>query len=270
MSDSDTSENLRVTCEIRDHVAEVRLSRPDKLNALDIAMFERLVELGEALAANSDLRVVVLSGDGKAFCAGIDLECLSLLNSPQGHARLLSRSHGIANLFQRAALIWRELPVPVIAALHGSVLGGGLQIGLAADIRISAPATRFSIMESRWGIVPDMGGTLLLRSLTRADVIRELTYSARMFDASEALSLGLVTRIADDPRAEAMALAHEIATRSPDAIRAAKRLFDASEPLDEAALVRESAEQILLFHGADHKEAVRANIERRTPEFAAR
>jgi enoyl-CoA hydratase/carnithine racemase len=262
--------SVRVTCEIRDHVADVRLARSEKLNALDLDMFERIVEVGESLIADADVRAVVLSGEGKAFCAGIDIECLTLLSDQEGHARLLNRSHEQSNLFQRAALIWRDLGVPVIAALHGSVLGGGLQIALAADIRIAEAETRFSIMESRWGIIPDMGLTVLMNGLTRADVVRELTYTGRVFDASEALDLGLLTRVSENPHAAALALAHEIAGRSPDAIRAAKRLFNAMDPLDGAALTRESVEQILLFGGEDHKEAVRANLERRSPTFRDR
>jgi enoyl-CoA hydratase/carnithine racemase len=270
MTDLEQSTTGRVTCDIRNHVADVRLARPEKLNALDIRMFEEIVDVAAALASNRDVRAIVLSGEGKAFCAGIDLESLSLLDSPEGHARLLERSHGTSNLFQRAAMAWREMDIPVIAALHGTVLGGGFQIGLAADVRIADPSTRFSIMESRWGIIPDMGGTMLMKTLTRPDVIRELTYSARMFNADEALALGLLTRIAEEPRAAAMALAEEIAGRSPAAIRAAKRLFNASDALDEEALLRESVEQILLFHGEDHREAVAANVERRAPNFGSR
>ena len=270
MADLGNSSGVRVTCDIQDHVADVRLSRPEKLNALDLAMFERLVEVGEALAADNDVRAVVISGEGGAFCAGIDLECLAMLTAPEGHARLLGRTHGSSNLFQQAALIWHDLGVPVIAALHGSVLGGGFQIGLAADIRIADPSARFSIMESRWGIIPDMGGTVLMQCLTRSDVIRELTYSGRMFDAQEALGFGLVTRIVEDPRSAALALAQEIANRSPDAIRAAKRLYNAAAPLDAQALLRESVEQVILFDGADHKEAVTANMNRRAPEFRRR
>ena len=267
MNDTIPETTERVTVEIADHVADVRLSRPDKRNALDMQMFYELVKAGEALAFDRDVRAIVLSGEGKSFCAGIDLRCLSELNSPDGHAQLLERSHGAANLFQRAALIWREMPVPVIAALHGSAFGAGLQIGLAADIRIAAPATSFSIMESRWGIVPDMGGTIVLQALARSDVIRELTYSARIFSAEEALQLGLLTQIAEDPRLVAMTLAREISARSPSAIRAAKRLFNAVTPVGEAALVREAMEQILLLGGRDHREAARANLERRDPRF---
>jgi len=257
----------RVKVTMRGHVADVRLARPEKLNALDVAMFQRISDVAAELADDRSVRAVVLSGEGKAFCAGIDLECLSSLNRPEGHAALLARTHGSSNLFQNAALAWRQLDVPVIAALHGNVFGGGFQLGLAADIRVADPASRFSIMETRWGIVPDMGGTLLMRAYAREDVIRELTYTGKTFTAPEALAFGFVTQVAEEPIAVALALAEDIAGRSPDAIRAAKRLFNASLPLEPAALARESAEQILLFQGHNHREAVSANLERRSPDF---
>ena len=203
----------RVSVSVQDAIADVRLNRPDKLNALDTAMFSALSEASAAIAARADVRAVVLSGNGRGFCAGLDLA--SLADGAPEH--LQQRTHGIANTFQNAAWGWRSLAVPVIAAIHGAAFGGGLQIALGADIRIVAPDATLAIMEGRWGLVPDMAGIVLLRGLVRDDVARELTYTARQVSGTEAVGLGLATRAADDPRAAALDLAAEIADSSPRA-----------------------------------------------------
>lgn len=223
----------RVTVEVSDGVADVRLTRADKHNGLDAAMFEALNEAIEEVAGDSEARAAVLSGEGPSFCAGLDFK--SFLSGQADLERGFARREGEAeNFAQRSAHGWRSLRVPVIAALHGNALGGGLQLALAADLRIAAPGTRLSVMEIRYGLIPDMGLSQTLPGLVRDDVARELTYSGRVVEAAEALELGLLTRISEDPRAEAMELAAEIARKPPEAIRSAKRLLNEASRADAA------------------------------------
>jgi enoyl-CoA hydratase/carnithine racemase len=253
----------RVTWTIENGVADVRLARPDKMNALDPAMFAGILRAIETLGQFPGLRAVVLSGEGRAFCAGLDMA--SMAGAGAG-TDLTARTHGMANDFQQVAWGWRTLPVPVIAAVHGVAFGGGLQIASGADIRIAAPDTRFSVMELKWGIVPDMAGFVLWHGTVRDDVLRELTYTAREFGADEAQAFGFVTRLAEDPHAEALTLARAIAGRNPDAIRAAKRL--ANHEGDAAAvLLAESVEQAALLRSPNQIEAVMANMQKRSPQF---
>lgn len=277
---STSSERIILT--IEDGVAEVRLNRPDKMNALDPAMFDALIETGQQLARAPGLRAVVLSGAGRAFCAGLDMQSMAGLagggeggeggesgeSGEGGAGRLAARTHGISNRPQFACMVWRELPVPVIAAVHGVAFGGGLQVALGADLRYVTADTRMSVMEIKWGLVPDMAGMLLMRGLVRPDRLRELIYSGRIVDGEQACALGLATAVVDDPRATALATARDIANRSPDAIRAAKRLMQVSEHGDGAAiLLAESVEQDRLIGGANQREAVTANMEKRAPVF---
>jgi enoyl-CoA hydratase/carnithine racemase len=217
----------RVLVDIADGVATVRLNRPDKRNALDREMFQAIADAGEQLKSASDVRAVVLSGEGKSFCAGLDLAMFGGLDhdAEPGNPGTLQPS-GVTHLGQQVAWVWQELPVPVIVAVHGHALGGGLQIALGADIRIVHPDAQLSVREVHWGLVPDMTGTFFLSKLVGADVAKELTFTARIFDGREAAALGLATRLSDDPLTDALALAAEIAGRSPDAVRAAKRLFN--------------------------------------------
>ncbi|MGH3166858.1 MAG: crotonase/enoyl-CoA hydratase family protein [Trebonia sp.] len=255
----------RMSISVGDGVADVRLNRPDKLNAIDTAMFAALSQASAAVAARGDVRVVVLSGNGRGFCAGLDLSSLAG-GVPES---LRKREHGIANLFQNAAWGWRSLAVPVIAAIHGVAFGGGLQIALGADIRIVAPDATLAVMEARWGLVPDMAGIALLRGLVRDDVARELTYTARQVSGAEAVSLGLATRAADDPRSAAMDLARQIASGSPLAVKAAKRLFGLAQDAGaDALLVAESVEQEALLSGPDVAEIIAAQAAQRLPRFA--
>lgn len=254
---------------IADGVADVRLNRPQKMNALSPAMFDAIIAAGERLAREADLRAVVLSGNGNAFCAGLDLESMAALDEVGRKTPIAERTHGLSNYAQHICMLWRELPVPVIAALHGVAFGGGLQLALGADLRFVAPDTRLSVMEMKWGLVPDMGGMVLTRGLVRDDRLRELIYTARVVSANEAIELGLATRVCDDPRAQALATAREIAQRSPDAIRAAKRLLHVAAHGDTAAtLLAESIEQNALIGGANQREAVAANLQKRAPHFA--
>ena len=264
----------RVAIEIKDGVADVRLVRADKMNALDMAMFEALVKATERLSREKGLRAVVLSGEGRAFCAGLDMGRFAAMNDsggngiPGGEKRDLTiRTHGQANFAQQAVWGWRQLPVPVIAAVHGVAFGGGFQLALGADLRYVAPDTRMSIMEIKWGLVPDMAGTPILATLMRDDILRELTYTGRVFSAQEGQSYGLVTCICDDPRAAALETALEIAGKSPDAIRAAKRMLNNLSVDPGPALLAESVEQQKLIGSANQLEAVRANIEKRAPRF---
>lgn len=262
----------RVRLTIEDGVAHLRLNRPNKMNALDPAMFEAIIEAGTQLGARTDIRAVVLSGEGRAFCAGLDLE--RMLAAANGDPLLPSidltrRTHGITNYAQHLVWIWRELPVPVIAAIHGVAFGGGFQLALGADLRYVAPGTRLGIIEAKWGLVPDMCGTQLMRHLAREDVVRELTYTGRVFTAEEAVAYGLATRVADHPVAAALSTAREIADRSPDAIRAAKRLLNLSAISDVATgLAAETSEQAALLGRPNHVEAVKNSLENRTPQWS--
>lgn len=262
----------RIRIELHDGVADVRLARADKMNALDDALFEALRRSGEQLKTLPGLRAVVLSGEGRAFCAGLDTANFAQMAAGGGGAQRLlqgQRTPGGANPPQQAVMVWRELPVPVIAAVHGAAYGGGLQLMLAADLRLVAADARLSVMEIHWGLVPDMGGMVLLRGLVRDDVARELVYTGRVFDGAEALRLGLATRLCADPRAEALALAREIASRPPQAMRAAKRLLDMAAHADaKDLLLAESREQAALIGAPEQVEAVSARLQQRAPKFA--
>jgi enoyl-CoA hydratase/carnithine racemase len=256
----------RVSVQIADGVADVRLSRPEKLNAIDPLMFGALIDVGERLRSRPDVRAVVLSGEGRAFCAGIDMRRFS--DGDAAPRPLSPRTHGIANGPQRAVLVWRDLPVPVIAAVHGVAFGAGFQLSLGADIRYLDPETRLSVMEVEWGLVPDMAGTALMRRLARDDVVRELCYTGRVFSAREALDYGFATRVSDAPRDAALAQARVIAAKSPDAVRAAKRLFNniSDEGMAEC-LLAESTARDALVQGVNHRQAVAARLAKRPPVF---
>jgi enoyl-CoA hydratase/carnithine racemase len=264
----------RVSISITEGVADVRLVRADKMNALDAAMFEALVAATERLSREKGLRAVVLSGEGRAFCAGLDMGRFAAMNEnggngiPGGGNRDLTvRTHGQANFAQQAVWGWRQLPVPVIAAIHGVAFGGGFQLALGADMRFLSADARMSIMEIKWGLVPDMAGTPILASLVRDDILRDLTFSGRIFSAQEALTYGLATRICDDPRGAALEVALEIAGKSPDAIRAVKRMLNKLSVDPGPALLAESVEQQKLLGSPNQTEAVRANIDKRAPRF---
>ncbi len=258
--------NDRVTIAVTDGVADVRLNRADKMNALDPAMFDGIVDAIDRLAAMPQVRVAVLSGEGRAFCAGLDMASMAGGGSMLD---LQARDWGPANKAQQVSWGWRALPMPVIAAVHGVAFGGGVQIMSGADIRIAAPGTRFAIRESHWGLVPDMAGVALWRTLARDDRLRELTYTAREFEATEAERLGFVTRVADDPLATAMAMAREIAGRNPHATRGAKRLYNLAADGDAAAVLEaETAEQLKVIRTPNQVEQVRANMEKRAAVFA--
>lgn len=260
----------RVSIRIEEGIADVRLSRPDKMNALDPAMFARIAEVIDTLKQRRDVRCVVLSGEGRGFCAGLDMASMAAPDAGgEAGIDLAARDHGVANLVQYVAWGWRDLPMPVIAALHGVALGGGLQIASGADVRLAHPATRLAIRELHWGIVPDMAGVALWRTLVRDDVLRELTYSAREFDGAEAARHGFVTRLSEDPLGEALALARDIAARNPHAVRSAKRLYNLAADADAASILQaETEEQLQLVRTPNQIEQVMANMEKRAARFA--
>src|SRR3978361_1829367 len=265
----------RVSISIAEGGADVRLVRGDKMNALDAAMFEALVAASARLTGEKGVRAVVLSGEGRSFCAGLDMGRLAAMKESGGNGiaggekrDLTVRTHGLANFPQQAVWGWRQLPVPVIAAIHGVAFGGGFQLALGADLRFLSPDARMSIMEIKWGLVPGVAGPLILASLVRDDVMRDLTYTGRIFSAQEALSYGLATRICDDPLSAALEAGREIAGKSPHAIRAIKRMLNNLSVDPGPALLAESIEQQKLIGGPNQTEAVRANLEKRAPRFA--
>lgn len=257
----------RIRTTTRDHVAWVSLARPAKKNALDLPMFEALAAAARQLAEDQDARAVVLHGEGAVFSAGLDLGAFA--GDPGTIRSLLEKATGDAvNLAQRVVWAWRELPIPVIAALEGEVFGGGLQIALGADIRVAAPDARLSVMEVRWGLVPDMAGSRILPELVGYDVAMELALTGRIIDGAEARQLGLVTRVADDPLAEAEGIATTIAQRSPDAVRAIKYLLHRAPRLDDReGLDLETRLQMSVLGSSNQREAARAGLEGREPVF---
>lgn len=268
--------NDRVRIAIDDHgVAEVALNRADKMNALDPAMFDAINAAIARLRDEKHVRAVVLHGEGRAFCAGLDMGSFAAMGEQGGDGAVSSamtdlsaRTHGLANAFQHVAWGWHDLPVPVIAAVHGVAFGGGLQIALGADLRLTRADTKFSVMEIKWGLVPDMAGIALLANLVRGDVLRELVYSGRVVEGTEAVAIGLATRIVDDPLTEARAVARRIAEQSPHAVRGAKRLCNLlpnASPAD--VLLAEAHEQQRLIGSRNQVEAVRAGLAKRAPRF---
>lgn len=260
-----------VTIDINAGIADVRLNRVEKYNALSPDMFKAIIEAGESLAKAKEVRAVVLSGNGRGFCAGLDMESMQGMTDSkpgQGGNTLLSRTELPENHAQRPAYVWKRMPVPVIGAIHGVAYGGGAQLALGTDIRFAAPDAKISVMEIKWGLIPDMSITQTLRNLVPMDVAKELSFTGRVLSGTEAKELGLVTHVSDDPLAAAMALAEEIASKSPDAIRYGKKLFEESWHADErTGLELEAALQTELIGSENQVEAIKANFEKRAPQF---
>jgi enoyl-CoA hydratase/carnithine racemase len=260
----------RVRVEIADDgVATVTMVRADKHNALDKAMFEALQGAADQLREEPRARAVVLHGEGKSFCSGLDIA--SFMSNGGGPSVLLDREPGsLANLAQSVAYDWSLVPAPVIAAVHGNCFGGGMQIALGADIRIAAPDAKLSVMEIKWGLVPDMGITQSLPKLVPIDVAKELTFTGRILSGSEADALGVVTHTADDPLAAALELAREIAGKSPDAVRSAKRMYEQVWQSDDvaAALLLESELQTALLGSPNQIAAVVAGMNKQPAVFS--
>ena len=268
----------RVTIEVVDGVADVRMNRADKRNALDNAMFTSLAAAGEYLKTQSEIRAVVLSGDGASFCAGLDFGSFQAMaegpktesgakNESGMNAGAMSEGR-ITHLAQQVCWVWQEVPVPVIAAVHGHALGGGMQIALGADIRYVHPDTQLSVREVHWGLIPDMTGTLMLSRLVRPDIAKELVFTAKVISGREGFEIGLVTHLSDDPRSDAMVLAREIAGRSPDAVRGAKKLLNL-QANDGAAQQFAHEREVIgrLIGQANQVEAVMSHFEKRPPNY---
>jgi enoyl-CoA hydratase/carnithine racemase len=262
-----------VTIDIQNGIADVRLNREEKYNALSQDMFDAIIEAGQALASADDVSAVVLSGNGRGFCAGLDMASFASMSDGPRKPRsdtdsLLVKDERPENRAQRPAMVWKQLPMPVISSLHGVVFGGGCQIALGTDIRIAAPDIKMSIMEIKWGLVPDMSITQTLRDIMPMDVAKELTFTGRILNGEQAKEVGLVTRVANDPLAAAMELAEEIAGKNPDAVRAGKALYEQAWHADaRTGLELEAALQAQLIGTANQIEAVKANFEKRAPAF---
>ena len=261
-----------ITCTIADGIADVRLDRPDKLNGLTLPMLAQLSDTAHRLRREPGLRAVVISGEGESFCAGLDFASatkdpkaipLALIPRPWRPAR--------TNDFQEPCWAWRRVPVPVIAAVHGHCLGGGLQIALAADLRVSAPDAQLSVLEGKWGLIPDMTGVQTLTELVGVERAKRLTMTAERFTGEQAHAWGLVGELSPTPYDAAMALAGRLAERSPDALAAAKRLYDRTRTASPArTFARERIEQVKLLGGANHAIARKAGMSRETPRFVQR
>ena len=272
--------NARVTVTISDGIADVRLDRADKRNALDPPMFDAIAKAGHELVTNREIRAVVLSGNGNSFCAGLDFGSFQSMadsgkNSDGSKANTSSSENAgamqpgaITHLAQQICWVWQEVPVPVVAALQGHALGGGMQLALGADIRVAHGETQFAMREVHWGLIPDMTGTLMLSRLVRDDVAKDLVFSARIISGVEAHALGVVTRVSDTPFETAMQIAREIADRSPDAVRGAKALINR---LSNAGAAEHFAEERRIIYSLIGKpnqvEAVMSNFEKRPAKF---
>mmetsp|Transcript_3283 Transcript_3283/g.3660 ORF Transcript_3283/g.3660 Transcript_3283/m.3660 type:complete len:354 (-) Transcript_3283:502-1563(-) len=251
-------DNIVTITEVSKGIKHVQLNRPEKLNSLDMRMFESIASAASELRDDTSVRAVILSGAGKAFCTGLDVKSIvsPLKGNPKSNIdRLLKRPSGyghpppdndsitsdvntsskassippsLGNLAQDVAYLWRDIPAPVIAVLHGMCFGGGMQIALGADLRFAEPNCKLSIMEAKWGLIPDMSASITLRELVRIDIAKELTMTGRVITAEEGARLGLITRCTEDPMAEAVKVAKEIVSRSPDAVAESKRLFQQS------------------------------------------
>ncbi len=260
------TDQARVLIDRDGAVAHVRLNRPEKRNGLDMPMFEQLIAGGRALAEDKSVRCVVLSGEGPDFCAGLDFK--SIMLADQTAVQKLLERDGVTNMAQRVAWVWQELPVPVIAAVHGSIFGGGLQIALGCDMRYVHPHAQLSVMEITWGLIPDMSITKTLPPLVGLDVAKEMTFTGRRISGQEALAVGLATRVCDDPVSAALETAKLIASRSPEAIRAGKQLFNRAPQLPvHEAFELETELQLPLLRSPNQLEAVRANMMKQTPLF---
>jgi enoyl-CoA hydratase/carnithine racemase len=271
MTDEGGSVTDRVLLDVRDGVAYVTLNRADKYNGLDFAMFHGLVDTAKVIAADRDIRVVILAGAGRAFCAGLDFAAMTRTSGASQARAFLKLPGQKTNLFQQACWAWRELPVPVIAVLHGHCFGGGMQLALAADFRFATPDCELSIMEGKWGLIPDMTGSVTLRELVPMDVAKRLTMTAEVFDGRQALGYGLVTGVADDPLEEAEALAARLVARSPDAVALTKRLLHRSwTQAPRWAFWTESVLQARLMRSANHRIARAANLAKEVPTYVSR
>ena len=266
-----------VTISIENHVADVRFNRPEKYNALSYDMITAMANAINRLAKETGVRAVVVSGEGKGFCAGLDFENFAAMKSKEKKEgdmlkNLVDRyENGITNIAQHVAYGWKQLPMPVIAAVHGVALGGGCQIALGADIRFCTPDAKLSIMEMKWGLIPDMSASQTVRDLVSIDVAKELIFTGKVISGEEAYRLKLVTHVCEKPHEEAMKLAKEIASKNPDAIRAAKKLLNEVWHGDSPrGLLMESELEMTIIRTPNQLEAVSANFAKRAPNSRTR
>jgi enoyl-CoA hydratase/carnithine racemase len=261
-----------VTCTITDGIAQVRLNRPEKLNALTLPLLEQLAATAHRLSKDKSVRAVVLAGEGDAFTAGLDFA--TVLAKPMGVVKAFAPRpwrRGGTNTFQEAAWAWRQVPVPVIAAIQGHCLGGGVQVALGADFRIASPDSTWSVLEGKWGIIPDMSGIQSLSEVIGIDRAKLLTMTAEIFSGEEAYELGLVTELDPDPIAAATALAEKLKGRSPDALASAKRLFSSTwHRSARYTFARERLEQLPLLFSANAKIARAAAFKKVAPAYKPR
>lgn len=239
-------------------VVEVRLNRPEKRNALSFQLLRELLTVGKSLRKRRDIRAILLSGAGTSFCAGIDLN--DLRDPKNKMSALLSLLSPRANMFQNVFLVWRQIPVPVLAVLQGHCFGAGMQLALGADFRICTRDCELSIMEAKWGLLPDMAASVTIRGLVGLDRAKELCMTARVFSGDQALELGLVTHISSDPFGHALELASEIAERSPDAVAGIKAIFNATLAKSEyRTLAMERKWQLRLLRGKNFSRSFQRN-----------
>lgn len=243
----------RVEVHINENVAHVSLNRPDKHNAIDMQMFNSIRKTIKRLKADRSIRAVIVEGKGEDFCSGLDIK--AVMKSSKAPLQLLFKwLPWQANLAQYVSVGWRKVPVPVIMVLHGRCWGGGLQIALGGDFRIAAPDTSIAIMEARWGLIPDMGGTLALRELVSLDIAKELAMTGATINGEQALNYGLVTHVNEDPYGKALQLAQAICLQSPDSVAATKKLYNKSWWSKPGfALARESYYQIRILLGKNFR-----------------
>jgi enoyl-CoA hydratase/carnithine racemase len=261
----------RVLLDVRNDVAYVTLNRAEKYNGLDLPMLHGLIDVAGRIAPDPSIRAVILSGNGNAFCAGLDFAAVAEAGPRAMFKAGLKLPGRKTNVFQRACWVWRELPVPVIAALHGHCFGGGMQLALAADFRFATPDCELSIMEGKWGLIPDMTGSVTLRELVPMDVAKRLTMTAEIFDGRQAQAYGLVTGVADEPLKEAEALAGQLIVRSPDALAFTKRLLHRTwTQSPRRAFWTETVLQARLLRGANHRIARTANLAKDVPNYVSR
>lgn len=250
----------RVTLEIEHDIAFVTLNRPDKRNALDMAMFKAIDGVSRQLKRNKRIRAVIVQGNGEDFCSGLDVK--SVLSQRSSAMSLLAKwLPGKANLAQRVSVNWRRIPVPVIMVIQGRCWGGGLQIALGADFRFTTKDASLSIMEGKWGLIPDMGANLALRELVSKDVALRMAMTAEVISAESAKEIGLITGFSDDPLRQAMDLAEAIIDRSPDAVAGVKKLYQNTWFKAEwLMLARESYYQVRILLGKNQSRAVKRQM----------
>jgi len=242
-----------VLIDIKNEIAFVTLNRPNKHNALNMAMFTAIDNATKRLRKDKSIRAVIVNGEGVDFCTGLDVK--SVMSSGANAAKLLFKwLPGQSNLAQRVSSAWRKVPVPVIMVLHGRVWGGGLQIALGGDFRIASPNTSFSIMEAKWGLIPDMGGTLAFKEQMPVDQAKLFAMTGQEISSDLALSYQLITETSEDPMSRALELANNFKRQSPDALAGVKRLYNnAWSKSQRFALAKESWYQIKVMFSKNQR-----------------